>query len=312
MGKTDTQSKAASERPILTNELPAVHDTEEDSIPGGVGYVIDAHVHLFPDAVFSALWKWFDTHAWPVRYRMDAGALIDFLFQRKVGHVVALQYAHKPGIAARLNGFMAELCQCYPGRLTGLAAVFPGEPGAADILRQAFDAGLSGVKLHAHVQCFDINGSEMEEIYRVCSHAGKPMVIHAGREPKSPAYACDPYEICGVEKIKKVLDAYPDLRLCVPHLGADEFEQYARLIESSDRLWLDTAMAVTDYLPMENPVALWQMRKDRVMYGSDFPNIPYAWDRELKELAAADLSDDFRDRLFWKNARDFFDISIES
>jgi predicted TIM-barrel fold metal-dependent hydrolase len=176
---------------------------------------------------------------------------------------------------------------------------------------QAFDAGLSGVKLHAHVQCFDLNGPGANEIYRICSQAGKPVVIHAGREPKSPAYACDPYEICKAANVEKILDTHPDLRLCVPHLGADEFEEYSRLIESSNRLWLDTAMAVTDYLPMDNPIGLCEMRKDRIMYGSDFPNIPYAWDRELKQLAAADLADDFRQRLFWKNAREFFDISIQ-
>jgi hypothetical protein len=71
-------------------------------------------------------------------------------------------------------------------------------------------------------------------------------------------------------------------------------------------------MAVTDYLPIDNPVKLSEMRADRVLYGSDFPNIPYAWDRELKELAAAGLSHDFLARLMWKNARDFYGISLNS
>ncbi len=37
-------------------------------------------------------------------------------------------------------------------------------------------------------------------------------------------------------------------------------------------------------------------RMDRILYGSDFPNIPYAWDRELKRLGKAGLS---WDRLEW-------------
>jgi hypothetical protein len=296
---------------MMTNKLKALNDPEGQKVPECADYIIDAHVHVFPDGIFSALWKWFDAYAWPIRYRMDAKGLLDFLFTHGLNHAVVLQYAHKPGIAIGLNKFMADLCRSYSGRITGLAAVFPGEPGAGDVLMQAFDAGLSGVKLHAHVQCFDLNGPGANEIYRICSQAGKPVVIHAGREPKSPAYACDPYEICKAANVEKILDTHPDLRLCVPHLGADEFEEYSRLIESSNRLWLDTAMAVTDYLPMENPVRLCDMRKDRIMYGSDFPNIPYAWDRELKQLAAADLADDFRQRLFWKNAREFFDISIQ-
>ncbi|MFW6334990.1 MAG: amidohydrolase family protein [Desulfosalsimonas sp.] len=299
------------EKPVLNGSLPAVNDAEGTGVPGGLPGVVDAHVHVFPDGVFSALWKWFDTHAWPVRYRMSAGDLVSFLLERGLWHVVALQYAHKPGIADGLNRFMADLCRSYPGRLTGLAAVFPGEDDAAGILERAFESGLAGVKLHAHVQCFDMNSPEMDVIYRSCSRAEKPLVIHAGREPKSPAYACDPYEICGAEKVCRVLDSYPELKICVPHLGADEFEAYAELIEARDNLWLDTAMAVTDYLPMGNPVKLSALRPDRVMYGSDFPNIPYAWDRELKALACCGLSESRLEKLLWKNACGFFGIEIK-
>ena len=301
---------SGSGKAVLDHPLPAGNDRQGDRVPDRAPFVVDAHVHVFPEGVFSALWKWFDTHAWPVRYRMPARDLLDFLLDRGVGHVVAMQYAHKPGIARELNRFMTDLCASAGNRVTGLAAVFPGEPDAAEILYRAFDAGLAGVKLHAHVQCFDMNGPEIDEICRVCAESEKPLVIHAGREPKSPAYACDPYEICGAEKIRRVLDAHPGLKLCVPHLGADEFAAYAEMIDTYDNLWLDTAMAVTDYLPMDNPVPLSQLRAERILYGSDFPNIPYAWDRELKELTAAGFSGDRLEKMLWKNAREFFDLQI--
>lgn len=299
------------ENSMLSGSMPAVNDREGDFVPQGLPPVIDAHVHVFPQGVFSALWKWFDTHAWPIRYRMSARELLEFLLGRGVARVVALQYAHKPGIADGLNRFMADLCRGFPGRVTGLAAVFPGETDAAGVLDRAFEAGLAGVKLHAHVQCFDINSTCMDEIYQACSRAKKPLVIHAGREPKSPAYACDTHEICGVDKIRRVIDSYPELSLCVPHLGADEFEEYAALVEACDNLWLDTAMAVTDYLPMSNPVPLSRMRADRVMYGSDFPNIPYAWDRELKELSSSGFSGDRLEKFLYKNACEFFGIRTD-
>ena len=34
---------------------------------------------------------------------MTTSAIIDFLLSRGIRHIVALQYAHKPGIAKRLN-----------------------------------------------------------------------------------------------------------------------------------------------------------------------------------------------------------------
>ena len=68
------------------------------------------------------------------------------------------------------------------------------------------------------------------------------MVMHVGREPKSTAYHCDPYQICSAEKLERVLKNFPGLKICVPHLGFDEIAAYRKLIEKYDTLWLDTTM----------------------------------------------------------------------
>jgi hypothetical protein len=41
---------------------------------------------------------------------------------------------------------------------------------------------------------------------------------------------------------------------------------------------------------MDNKIDLKNYRLDRIMYVSDFPNIPYAWDRELKWLNQSSMS----------------------
>ncbi|MFZ5570675.1 MAG: amidohydrolase family protein [Thermodesulfobacteriota bacterium] len=292
---------------MLNKSLPVLNDAESSRIPDGLPTVVDAHVHLFPEGIFQSIWNWFDRYAWPIRYRMNAANILDFLFNRGVGHVVALQYAHKPGIAAGLNTFMADMRRKYPN-VTGLASVFPGEENAGQILRQAFQSGLDGVKLHAHVQGFDLNSPAMESIYDVCAREGKPLVLHGGREPKSPAYPVDPHRICGAEKIERVLRSFPRLRLCIPHLGFDEVREFRLLMERYDHLWLDTAMVLGDFFPGHRPPDLSTLRSDRIMYGSDFPNLPYAWDREIKKIAAAGLSEDRLERLLAGNARDFFSI----
>lgn len=285
-----------------------LNDEEGDRIPEGLPPVIDAHVHLFPDELFNAVWLWFGQFGWPVRYQLKTETLAGFLAARGVRHIVALHYAHKPGAARQLNEFMAGLCHRHPG-ITGMATVYPGERNAADILEEAFQLGLSGVKLHCHVQCFDMTSDDMGEIYTACVRHNKPLVMHVGREPKSPAYPCDPYELCSAEKLENVLKSFPTLKICVPHMGADEFEAYARMIEGYDTLWLDTTMALADYLPMDYEPPLADMRTDRIMYGTDFPNLPYAWDRELKRLCKLDLPDDVLAKILSGNAIDFFSIS---
>ncbi|MDI1483865.1 amidohydrolase family protein [Polyangium sp. y55x31] len=285
--------------------LPAANDEEGERLSSSLPEVIDAHVHLFPEPVFEALWRWFDQYGWPIRYKLKAREVVQFLLSRGVSRIVALHYAHKPGMARALNQFVAGLCREEP-RVVGLATVLPGEPGAKEILAEAFAMGLAGVKLHCHVQCFSPDEEALHDVYEACVRANRPLVVHAGREPKSPAYKCDTYEICSADRVERVLAEYPGLSLCVPHLGADEFDAYERLLERYDNLWLDTTMTMAEYFTGDPPVRLLHCRPERVLYGSDFPNVPYAWDREIKRLAALGLREEQLAALVGGNAKKLY------
>jgi uncharacterized protein len=297
---------------MLKPNMPSINDQEDTKVPSGLPAVIDAHVHVFPQIIFSAVWKWFDQNGWHIRYQLTSSQVLEFLVSRGIQHIIAFQYAHKPGIAGELNKYMAGKCIEFDNRVTGLATVYPGEKDAETILQEAFASGLGGLKLHAHVQCFDMNSEDMNCLYECCRTHNKPVVMHVGREPKSTAYRCDPYEICSAEKLVCVLQDFPDLKICVPHLGFDETSAYQKLIEKYDNLWLDTTMAISEYFAIKGGIDLGRYRPDRVMYGSDFPNIPYAWDRELKILKRANISCDALEKIAYKNATEFFSLKFRS
>ena len=294
---------------LLKTPLQALNDREADRVPTTLPAVIDAHVHLFPDKLLASIWQWFEKFGWPIRYRLGSPQVIEFLLSRGVNRIVGLHYAHRPGVARELNAYMAKLCRRFP-QLTAMATVFPGEEKARQILVEAFDRGLSGVKLHCHVQCFEMLGPAMHEIYLLCQQLDKPLIMHVGREPKSPAYPCDPYALCSADNLEQVIKTYPGLRVCVPHLGADEFDTYHRLLDSYDNLWLDTTMTLADYLPFENVPDLTTMRADRLIFGSDFPNLPYAWDRELQRIARLNLAPERLTKLLNQNAVEFYRINL--
>ena len=151
----------------------------------------------------------------------------------------------------------------------------------------------------------------MDEIYQVCSDRRKPLIMHVGREPKSPAYRCDPHELCRADRVERVLQNFPQLNVCVPHLGADEFDAYQRMLVKYDNLWLDTTMTLAQYLPMDYYPKLADMRADRIMFGTDFPNLPYAWDREIKQLVRQNLPEETLTRILGQNALEFYQIDLE-
>ena len=77
-------------------------------------------------------------------------------------------------------------------------------------------------------------------------------------------------------------------------------------------LWLDTTMTLTDYLPMEYFPKLTEMRVDRLIFGTDFPNLPYAWDREIRRLIELKLSDTALERILDKNAMELYSIQCNT
>lgn len=252
--------------------------------------VTDAHVHLFPDGFYAALHRWFDANAWNIQFRGGAEQVLAKLAEAGTSRVIALVFAHKPGVARVLNRYLADLARAHPN-VTGVGSVQPGEPEAVEIVRQALDLGLRGIKLHCHVQKVAIDDPRTLQVLAECQRLGVPAVVHAGREPSSPAYGVDTHAICNVERTRRVLQQLPDLTLVVPHVGADEYAGYLSLLAEFPGLYLDTAMACADYFehgPGWQAVEKWA---DRILYGTDFPIVPYEVDRELRVLARKIPSD---------------------
>ncbi|WP_373048282.1 amidohydrolase family protein [Vulgatibacter sp.] len=268
--------------------------------------VIDAHVHAFPPRVFEAIWRWFDRHAWPVQahYRLQAREVVRHLLDAGVDRVVALHYAHLPGMAAALNRFVADLAAEEP-RVVPCATVLPGEPGAGAILDEALGPlRCRGVKIHCHVQCVAPDDPRLDDVYAAAAAHGVPVVIHAGDAPASPAYGCDVQALCTPRALARALARHRRTQLVVPHLGAERMEEVAALLGDHENLHLDTTMALAGFFPvgpggkaqgdeaqrwLDRALALVRAHPDRILYGTDFPNLPYAWDTELRTLEAAGL-----------------------
>jgi len=68
-------------------------------------------------------------------------------------------------------------------------------------------------------------------------------------------------------------------------------------------------MTLADYLPFEDLPDLTGMRGDRLIFGSDFPNLPYAWDRELQRIDRLNLTPERLSKLLHQNATEFYSIN---
>ena len=250
--------------------------------------IIDAHVHLFPDRLSQAIRRWFDDHAWSIEHRIGVDECVTRLRAGGIDRMVALPYAHKPGMARALNDFTAVIAARHP-EVIPCCTVFPGEEGAEGILEDCLSSNFRGVKIHCHVMRIAPDDPRMDAVWRASARFRKAVVIHCGPEPASGGYGIDVKQFSGAARLRRALDRHPEAVVIVPHLGVDQSAQFEAMLPDYPNLYLDTTMVIAGYFPQGPDVEMLRRHPDRILYGTDFPNIPYAWDRELKALRALKL-----------------------
>jgi uncharacterized protein len=250
--------------------------------------IIDAHVHLHPDKLAQAIRRWFDQHAWNIPYRENADACVETLVRGGIDRMVALPYVHKPGLAIALNQFTLEVAKAHP-QVIPCCTVFPGEPGDERILDEALGNGFCGVKIHSHVMRIAPDDPRLDPVWRASARYRKPVVIHCGPEPSIEGYGVDTRSVSGAGRLRRALDRHPDAVVIVPHLGFDDTGLFEAMLGSYPNLYLDTTMVIAGWFEKQPDVAILRRHPDRILYGTDFPNVPYEWDRELKALRAMAL-----------------------
>jgi len=270
--------------------------------------IVDAHVHLFPDRLAEAIRKWFGEHAWDIRYRIGVDEAVRTLREGGIDRCVVLPYAHKPGMAAALNDFTLQLARAYP-EVVPCCTAFPGEDGIERLLDGALgEQGFHGVKIHSHVMKVAPDDPRLDPVWKASARHRKPIVIHCGREPASAGYGTDVRSLSGAARLRRALARHPDAICIVPHLGMDEPAAFEALLDEFPNLYLDTTMAITGYFPDPPDLGMLRRRPDRILYGTDFPNLPYDWDRELLVVRGLGLPPADEARILSGNAVRLFGI----
>jgi predicted TIM-barrel fold metal-dependent hydrolase len=277
---------------------------------GVLPQLIDAHVHLFPDRLAAAVRAWFDRHAWDIQYRIGVEEALATLKANGVQRAVALPYAHKPGMAVALNHFTRELQTQHP-EVVACCTVFPGEDGAEQILEETLGSpDFSGIKIHCHVMKIAPDDPRMDAVWRASARFRKPVVIHSGLEPSlGGGYGVETRMVSGANRVRRALERHPDAIAIVPHLGADEYAQFEALLDDFPNLYLDTTMVIAGYFKYAPDLEMLRRRPDRILFGTDFPNIPYGWDRELKVVRGLGLPPADEAAILGGNAAQLFGIA---
>lgn len=253
----------------------------------GLPGLIDIHTHFLPERMLRRVWAHFDEagplvgRPWPITYRTAQDQRLATLRALGVRRFTALTYAHRPDMAADLTDFALDLAAAEPDCVP--SATFYPEEGVVGQVERALSRGARVFKIHAQVGGFDLREPILDQAWGLLADAGIPVVIHVGSGPV-PRHG-----FTGPDKLEGVLRRHPDLTAVVAHLGAPEYAEFLDLADRYPRVHLDTTMAFTDFFESVTPFPADLLPRladlgDRVVLGSDFPNIPYPYAHQLEAL----------------------------
>jgi uncharacterized protein len=276
--------------------------------PAGFRYV-DAHTHLHPPRLFAAIRRWFGEHTdWDLRGPTEPDDVAAALRAAGVERFAFFSYAHRPGMARELNAWIRDTAARLPDGIP-LGTVHAADDDPAAVVDEACGAwGLAGLKVHTQVQRFHADDPRMLPVYERLRALDRVLVIHLGTGPHTN-------EFTGLGRFERVLARFPDLKASICHMGAFETRAAFQLLDRYPRLHLDTTMAMTaaslPYTGIDPAVvrdADLVRYQDRILFGSDFPNLPYPYEEERAGLWARDLPMEVYRRIFSENARAFFGV----
>ncbi len=269
---------------------------------------IDVHVHLHPERLARAIERWFAESRWFNAHPFEPDAVAATLRARGVERFCFFSYAHRPGMARELNQWVAETARRLGGTIP-LGTLHAADPDLGAIAAEAVDGlGLRGFKFHCSVQQFPVDDPRLLPIYERGEVEGHLFMLHVGTMPYRDAWT-------GVARFRRVIERFPRLRACVAHMGCFESDAFLELTAAYPHLYVDTTMALAPaaarYVDAQAPAILdaaLVRHQDRILFGSDFPLLPYDYDEERRWAWDRDLPDAVRRKIFHDNAARFLGL----
>ncbi len=262
---------------------------------------IDIHTHFHPPRLFRAIREWFAREtSWRICHPVDEAPLVETLVRHGVERFVFSTYAHRAGLARGLNDWVRAFADRHPASIP-LGTIHPDDPDYVEEARRALDElGFAGLKLHCEVQQVAPEDPRMLPVYDLVAARGRLVLMHAGTGPWG-GNACT----TGAAGVDRLLRARPGLTVVVAHMGQYDAAGFLALLDRHPTLYLDTTMAFATDSPWRRRIdpALVAAHADRILYGTDWPNIPYDYTGERDGLLALGLPETAYRRIFYENAR---------
>ncbi len=260
--------------------------------------IYDMHTHIFPSKIaekaVASIGNFYDI-------KMTGGGTAEMLEQSGkdigVDKYLVCSTATTAHQVEAINNFVAYEKSLHP-EFIAFGSLHPDYENVEAEVDRMISIGLQGIKLHPDFQDFNIDDPKAETIYKAAE--GKlPILFHMGDYR---------YDRTAPTRLLNIMNKYPNLICIGAHLGGYRRWEEAESLEGylgNPNLYIDTCSALM-FLDAERAVNIIRRHGiDRVFFGTDFPM--WSHESELARFMALPLSDEEREKIFYKNAEAFLE-----
>ncbi len=262
-------------------------------------YVIDAHCHIYPDAIAERAVAGTDNfYGLNSVYKGTVSNLLEMGENAGVDHFIVQSVATAPKQVKSINEFIANAVRQHPQKLTGLGTLHPDSTDIKGDIEHLTELGLRGVKLHPDIQAFKIDDYRCLKIYELCEQMNLPILMHTGDHR---------YDYSNPNRMLPILEIYNNLTVIGAHLGGwSVWDEATEKLAHHKNFYVDTCSCFSF---MESEKALQIIREygaDRVLFGTDYPM--WNMEKEINSILSLGLDEEEIMCILNMNAKKLFNL----
>lgn len=204
------------------------------------------------------------------------------------------------------NDYVAEFRARHPDVVVqGWAAVDPwkGEQALADAEHAIRDLGLLGFHFHPIMGRFAVDDERLRPLFDLISSLGVPVMVDVGTTGMGagmPGGMGSRISHAHPMALDNLAADFPDLTIIASHPGWPWIDEMTAVALHKGNVFWELSGWAPKYFPESLRRDIRSRLKDKIMFGSDHPSMPYQ--RVLDEWSALGYSDEVLEQVFHGNA----------
>ncbi len=210
----------------------------------------------------------------------------------------------RPGQWICTNNQIAEFTRAFPERFVGVATVDLEKPLAAvrELDRAVNELGCKALRIVPWLWKLPPNDKLYYPLYVKCIELGIPFCTQVGHTgPLMPSETGRP-----VPYLDEVSLTFPELTIVGGHIGHPWTDEMIGVAWKHDNVFIDTSAYLPRYYPPPLVHYLKTYGSDKVLFGTNFPQLSLA--KAVEQVERLELPPEIRAKFLYRNAERVFQL----